>query len=167
MFKIETNRLVIEEINLDDAQFIYDLMNTKGWLRFIGNRNINSITEAQNYISNKFIWAYNNWGYGPYKVSLKNQKISIGICTLVKRNYLENLDIGFAVLPEFEGKGYMYESTKAMLDYALKELKQEKVFAFTEIDNKRSISLLKKLGLKDNGFIVPEGEEEELSLFCT
>ena len=80
---------------------------------------------------------------------------------------MEFLDIGFAVLPEYEGKGYMFESTKTMLDYALSELNQDKVFAFTELDNERSISLLKRLGLKEQGFIVPDGEEEELYLFST
>lgn len=167
MLKIETNRLLIEEIYLSDATFIKELMNTKGWLQFIGDRNIKAVSDAEDYIQNKFIWAYKNWGYGPYKVSLKEDLTPIGICTLVKRDYLEFLDIGFAVLPEYEGKGYMFESTKTMLDYALSELNQDKVFAFTELDNERSISLLKRLGLKEQGFIVPDGEEEELYLLST
>lgn len=167
MFKIETSRLVIEEIDLFDAEFIKELMNTKGWLQFIGDRGIKTVKDAENYITEKFIWAYNNWGYGPYKVSLKDDLTPIGMCTLVKRDYLEFLDIGFAALPEYEGKGYMFESTKTMLDYALSDLNQDKVFAFTELDNVKSIGLLKRLGLKEQGYIVPEGEDEELYLFST
>ncbi len=167
MFKIETSRLVIEEIDLSDAEFIKELMNTKGWLQFIGDRGIKTVKDAENYITEKFIWAYNNWGYGPYKVFLKGNKSPIGICTLVKRDYLEFLDIGFAVLPQFEGAGYMFESTKTMLNYALTDLKQDKVFAFTELDNVRSINLLNRLGLSEKGFITPDGEEEQLYLFST
>ena len=116
---------------------------------------------------NLFIWAYDNWGYGPYKVVLKETDQPIGICTMVKRDYLEFLDIGFAVLPEYEGKGYMFESSKEILNYALNNLKQSKVFAFTEIDNVKSINLLNRLGLSEKGFIIPDGEEEELYLFST
>ena len=167
MFKIETDRLIIEEINLSDAIFIKELMNTEGWVKFIGDRKIYTINDAENYITTKFIWAYKEWGYGPYKVLLKETNQPIGICTLIKRDYLEFLDIGFAILPQYEGKGYMFESTKKVLNFAKKELNQEKIYAFTVQENIKSINLLNRLGLKEKGFIVPEGEKKELYLFST
>ncbi len=167
MLELETDRLIIQKIDPDDATFIHGLMNTKGWLQFIGDRGIKSCQDAEDYIRDKFMWAYKEWGYGPLKVSLKETMLPIGICTLVKRDYLEFLDIGFAILPKYEGEGYMFESTKKVLTYAFEELNQDKVFAFTEVENERSISLLKRLGLKEKGFIIPDGEDEELYLFST
>ena len=167
MVILETDRLRIEEMTLNDGVFIQELMNTKGWLEFIGDRNIDSLKKAEDYITDKFIWAYKNWGYGPYKIVRKECNTSIGIVTLVKRDYLEFLDIGFAVLPKYEGKGFIKEASLAILNYAQTKLDQKKVFAFTEVDNVRSIRLLKSIGLIQDGFILPDGEEEELLFFAT
>jgi RimJ/RimL family protein N-acetyltransferase len=167
MIILETDRLTIEEITLQDGQFIVELMNTKGWLEFIGDREIDSLQKAHAYIKDKFIWAYKEWGYGPYKIVLKESQTPIGILTFVKRDYLEFLDIGFAVLPKFEGKGYMKEASLSGLNYALSELNQQNVFAFTEVNNVRSIKLLESIGLVQDGMITPERDTEELLFYTT
>ena len=106
MVILETDRLSIEEMTIQDGIFIKELMNTTGWLKFIGDRKIDTLQKAEAYITDKFIWSYQNRGYGPYKIVLKKNNVAVGIVTLIKRDYLEFLDIGFAILPRFEGKGY-------------------------------------------------------------
>ncbi len=102
----------------DDSQFIFELLNSPTWLKYIGDRDIKNLDDAQNYIINGPIKSYEIHGFGLYKVALKNNDTPIGICGLLKREGLEDNDIGFAFLPEYEEKGYAYESAKAILDDA-------------------------------------------------
>ena len=70
------------------------------------------------------------------------------MCGLVKRNTLSHFDLGFAVLPAYEGKGYTYEASKAILQYTESELHLKTVVAFTTVENTKSQNLLLKLGLE-------------------
>ncbi len=138
-----TDRLLLENITLNDNKFIFELVNSNGWLKFIGNRNVNSTIEATAYIqkiidsSNLYYWI----------VKLKDSKIAIGIITFIKRDYLEYHDIGFAFLPNFSNKGYAYEATFAVLNSVIQTHNLSYILATTIPENITSIKLLKKLGL--------------------
>lgn len=162
---LETTRLELRELEVQDAAFILELMNTPGWLQFIGDRGLRSIEDAANYIQNRLRAAYSNLGFGFYLVELKEEKKSIGICGIIKRDGLEHVDIGFAFLPAFEGKGYAFESSYAMLNYAQNVLNIPTIAAITSQQNQRSIALLEKLGLKFERLIVLPNETEEIMLF--
>lgn len=138
-------------------------MNSEGWLKNIGDRNINSVQEAESYLLKNYMSSYEQQGFGPYSVSLKDGTF-IGSAGLYKRENLDHPDIGFAFLPEFVKKGYASEAAGAVMKYASEELGIQKIVGFTVPDNASSIKLLKKLGLSEIG-TYSYGDSEELLLF--
>ena len=145
---LETERLCLREFTLNDAAFVQQLVNTPSWLEFIGDRNIRSLEASQNYIQNSLLQSYATNGFGLWLMELKETKIPIGMCGLVKRDSLEDIDIGFALLPEFGRKGYTYEAAKATMNYAKDTLNIQKIVAITDTKNVASIGLLNKIGLQ-------------------
>ncbi|WP_299007048.1 GNAT family N-acetyltransferase [uncultured Shewanella sp.] len=156
---LETERLIVRELTLEDAAFIHALMTSPLYLKNIGDRNIRSIEHAEAFLENNIIKSYQDNGYGLYAVVLKQTNQVVGMSGLVRREGLPHTDIGFGFLPEFMGKGYAYEASKAVMDYAQNVLELNPILAITVKDNVRSISLLNKLGLGYGRFIDWEGEE--------
>src|SRR6478736_798769 len=115
---IITDRLCIRKFGLEDAPFILELVNDPDWLKFIGDRNIHSIEDAKNYIVNAPITSYSRYGFGPYLVALKESGLPIGMSCLIKRDTLKNVDIGYAFLKEYRGKGFALEAVSATQKYA-------------------------------------------------
>lgn len=160
--KIETNRLLLRQYTLADAPFIFKLMNSEGWLKNIGDRNIKTIEDAEAYMQKNYLSSYEKHGFGPFLVSIKETGEPIGSSGLYKRNNLEYPDVGFAFLSEFANQGYAYESTQAVMNYASEKLKLKTIVGITLPDNLASIKLLKKLGLAETGTYKYEGGEELL-----
>lgn len=151
---------------IDDALFFFfKLMNSSSWIEFIGDRGICTTDDAKNCIQNSLLDNYKNRGYGLYKVDLKNAQIPIGVCGFVKRDYLEYIDNGFAILPKFEGKGYTSEAAKAVMQYGMSKLKVSTIFGITTENNKISKKILLKVGLKQIGTIRSKGNDSEAHLF--
>ncbi len=165
MHIIETERLFLRKFTVKDATFILELLNSPKWLQFIGDRGITEILEAQDYIKTKFVDNYEKFGFGFYLVALKATNIPIGMCGLVKRNGLENVDIGFAFLPNYEKKGYASEAAFATLNYAKTVLKLQRIVAITTQENTNSIQLLQKLGLQFEKIIDLAADDRDLMLF--
>lgn len=162
---INTTRLELFEICETDAPFILELFNTPSWLKFIGDRNLRTEEDAKNYIIGRLIPSYKIFGFGFYLTKLKEGNISIGICGIVKRDFLEHVDIGFAFLPQYEGKGFGYESAAGVMNYAQTILGIETIAGITDSENKNSIALLEKLGLRFNKMILLPTETKEIMLF--
>ena len=162
---IETERLYIEKITENDGLFFLELINSPNWIQFIGDRGIVTQTEVLKYIEKSVFASYREKGYGPYKMVLKEDGIPIGVSGFYKRDYLEHVDIGFAILPQYEGKGFAFEATSAVLDYGAKTLSLEPVLAITTEENKRSQNLLGRIGLKKIDVITPKNSDEHLLLF--
>jgi ribosomal-protein-alanine N-acetyltransferase len=173
---LETERLLLREIDSTiDAEFVFELLNTPKFLKYIGDRGVRSAEQAQEFIQNRYQQSYRENGYGLYLVELRGSLdavsgtltgglVSIGMCGFVKRDYFEFADVGFAFLPEYEGQGYGFESATAVLEYGRKKLGFAKVLAITSQDNDVSVNLLQKLGFEfDRIFTTPDGEE--LNLF--
>lgn len=160
-----TQRLTIREFTPDDAGFILYLVNTSTWLRFIGDRNIRSLHQAENYLVNGPIKSYTQHGFGLYLVSLKHGSTPIGMCGLIKRETLQDADLGFSMLPEFEGLGYAFEAASAILIFAKNTLHLKRLLAITSTDNNRSAGLLSRLGFVFQKNIIHGNEKEELMLF--
>lgn len=139
---LETDRLYIRPLIIKDVDFIIQLLNSKGWIQFIGDRNVKDIKAANNYIQR--ILLNNNYFYSVFEI--KETNTPIGIVTFLYREDKNQPDIGFAMLPQYEKKGYAFEAVKSYLD-TLKKNQVGKITAITKPDNKNSISLLKKLGL--------------------
>lgn len=152
--KLYTTRLVIELLSeIDDIDFIFQLLNTGGWIRFIGNRNIHGLEEAKHYIE-KII---SNPDISYFTVRTKKDGNAIGLITIIKRSYLDAPDIGFAFLPDYQGKGFAYEAVTAVLRELIStDNTLEEICAVTMPENQASISLLKKLGLTYKKTVKPE-----------
>jgi len=162
-----TKRLIISQVTETDAPFFVELMNTPSWIKYIGDRNIKSVKDAENYLKNGILKSYKESGYGFYKVAQKIEPDkAIGIAGLVKRKELEYTDIGFGFLPDYEGKGFGYESSLAIMDLAKNRFKLNKICAITNPENKSSIHLLEKLGLSFQKQIKPFDDNKELLLFA-
>jgi RimJ/RimL family protein N-acetyltransferase len=162
---VETDRLILREFNSTDTLFIVELLNSPGWLQFIGDRNVKTEEAAKNYLLNGPIKSYKENGFGLCLVETKEGHIPIGMCGILKRDTLPNPDIGFAFLPEYNGMGYAFEMAKATLNHAINQLRLPLISAITIANNSRSIRLLEKIGLSYHKVIVFPGSEEELLLF--
>ena len=151
----------------DDASFVYTLFNSPKWLQYIGDREIRSVDDAKAYIKENIMPSYTEMGFGFYKMCLKENGQTIGICGIVKRDYLDHVDIGYAILPQFEGKGYTSEAAKAMLEHGKYTLKLHPILAITAKDNLASQQLLNKIGLKKVGLITTTVHPDKIVLFST
>jgi [ribosomal protein S5]-alanine N-acetyltransferase len=162
---IETERLILRKFTLDDAPFMLELLNTPTWLQFIGDRNVHSIEDAENYLKNGTFKSYQENGFGFYAVIEKTSGKTIGMCGLIKRDSLPDIDIGFAFLPNLISKGFGYEAASATLDYAKNTLKINRIIAIVNPDNEKSIGLIKKIGMQFEQMIKFGNEDKELMLF--
>ena len=174
---LETERLILREMDEHDDEFIYDLLNQPSFIKYIGNRNVHGTQRAREIIRDRYIAAYRDYGYGLWGVELKSQEPEIrnpkseiqnpliGMCGFVRREGLPDADIGFAFLPQFERKGYAYESARAVMDYGRETLGLKRVLAITSLDNESSIKLLGKLGFNYEGLMTLPDATEEIKLF--
>lgn len=141
--KYKTERLFLSELCSTDSEFINELVNTQEWIKFIGDRNVRTEVDANNYIQRIIDNPKSNY----WVVKLKSDNLSIGIITFMKRDYLEHHDIGFAFLPKYTKNGYAFEATVTILNDVINNKNHRKVLATTIKENISSIKLLKKLGL--------------------
>jgi ribosomal-protein-alanine N-acetyltransferase len=164
---IQTERLMLRRLELNDAAFILELLNEPSFLRFIGDKGVRNLDGAREYILKGPIDSYARHGFGLYAACFRDDSTPIGICGLVKRDGLEDADVGFAFLSRYGSKGYAVESSAAVLKHAGQVLHLRRVVAITAPDNHRSISVLEKIGLKFERTIRLAADAEELKLFAT
>lgn len=163
---LETDRLNLRRLSTDDAEFILELLNEPSFLRFIGDKGVRTLDDAREYILNGPVDMYNRLGFGLYLTELKDSGAPIGICGLIKRDSLEDVDIGFAFLPRFWAKGYAYESAAAVMAYGKTVLRLNRIVAITSPDNYASGRLLEKLGLRFERMIRLSKDAPEVRLFA-
>jgi RimJ/RimL family protein N-acetyltransferase len=165
MVVLETERLTLRDAVLDDAEFMLRLLNEPSFLRFIGDRGVRTLEDAQRYIADRLIESYVRNGFGLWVVERKESPGPIGICGLVKRDALPDPDIGFAFLPEYWFSGYAFESAASVTAYAFGLLGLPRLLAVVNADNAASIRLLEKLGLRFVRTIALSSGEEPVRLF--
>ena len=163
---IETERLLLREFTEGDAEFIFELVNEPGWIQNIGDRGVRTLEDARRFISDKLAASYAKFGFGLYLVELKETGASAGMCGLVKRDSLEDVDIGFAFLEKFWSKGYAFESASAVMDYAQNTLGLKRLAAIVSPDNRGSIKVLEKLGMHFERMIKMPDDTEEIKFFA-
>ncbi|MGE1126260.1 GNAT family N-acetyltransferase [Bacillus wiedmannii] len=162
MIVLETERLVLRWFDIKDAPFILELVNDPAWIHFIGDKRIKNLDDAKKYILNGPVDMYNKMGFGLYLVERKEDLTPLGMCGLIKRDSLEDVDIGFAFLEKFRSKGYGFESASAVIDYGVQKLGLKRIVAITTIDNINSGKLLEKVGLQFEEIISDSGEDLKL-----
>lgn len=163
---LETPRLSLRRFAPGDAAFILELVNDPDWVRFIGDKKVHSLDDARGYILKGPVTMYERVGFGLYLAALKDGT-PIGMCGLIKRDGLEDVDIGFAFLPRFRSNGYAHEAAAATLAYGRGALKIARIVAITSTDNVGSIRLLEKLGMRFEKPVSLPGDPETLNLYAT
>jgi len=167
IIEIETERLRLRRLDAGDAAFILRLVNEPSWLRFIGNRGVHDLGDARRHIAEGPQRLYAAHGFGLFLVERRSDSSPLGMCGLIKRDTLPDVDIGFAFLPEHWSQGYAREAAEATLRYARERHRLPRVIAITSLDNVASGRLLERIGLQLEGTVRLAGSNEEVRLFGT
>jgi RimJ/RimL family protein N-acetyltransferase len=162
---LETERLILRQMRAEDAEFIFELVNEAAFIRNIGDKGVRTLDDARNYILTGPVASYAKFGFGLYLVALRETSEAIGICGLLKRDSLEDVDIGFAFLERFRKKGFAYEAAAAVMGYGRNALGLKRIVAITSADNEGSMRVLEKIGLRFEKMIRMPGSDEDTRLF--
>ena len=163
---LETDRLVLREYTPDDATVVLALLNEPSFLRYIGDRGVRTLDDARAYLRNGPLASYEKNGFGLYAVERKDEPGVIGQCGLLRRDGLDDPDIGFSFFPAHWGQGYAYEAARAVIVHGQKTLGLRRIVAITSFDNDASIRLLEKLGFRFERTLRIPNDDEELRLFA-
>ena len=164
-FELKTERLILRELDVDDAGFMLALLNDADFLRNIGDRGVHSVEQAREYIIAGAIASYRQHGFGLWAVGLAHDPACIGICGLIRRPTLDDVDIGYAFLPEWRGQGYAQEASQACMELGRQRFGLRRIVAITSLDNPASARLLEKIGFRFERLIRVSGDAAELRLF--
>lgn len=165
MFKLETPNLVLRQLTEEDAALMLAVLNDPDFLRNVGDRGVRTEEDARRYIIDGPVAMYRQYGFGMYKVEVKSGD-AIGLCGLVKRDGLDDVDIGFAFLPDYRGQGYALEAAKAVMQDGRERMALQRIVAIARPDNKPSVRLLKKIGLQAERKITLPNDDTELLLMA-
>lgn len=164
---LETERLALRRLHERDDAFILELLNEPGWLRFIGDKGVKTLEDARRYIAQGPVAMYERVGFGLWLVERKADATPLGICGLIKRDGLDDVDIGFAFLERHGSQGYAWEAASACMGHARDVLHLPRVVAITVADNHASIRLIEKLGLRFERTQTLPNSSEVLQLYAT
>jgi RimJ/RimL family protein N-acetyltransferase len=159
--------LVLRELHGDDAAFILQLVNEPSWLRFIGDKGIRTLEAARHYVLSGPVEMYARLGFGLWLAELKDGSIPIGICGLLKRESLDDVEIGFAFLPAYWSRGYAFESASEAMSFGKTALRLKRIVAVMSPDNDASDRLLKKLGFHYERMVRLSSGAPEIKLYAT
>jgi len=162
---LQTERLKLRWFAPGDEELLLAVWNDPAFLRNVGDRGIRTVEQAGDALSSGPLKLYAEHGYGPYRVALADSDEPIGLCGLFKREYLDDPDIGFALLPGCRGKGFACEAAIAVMDHARHRLGLGRVTAIVSPGNTNSIALIQKLGLRFEAMVTPPGEGKEICLY--
>lgn len=161
---IETERLILQPLTVSDTAFILELVNDPDWLRNIGDRNVHSLADAENYITQSPMAKFSARVSGNHLVKLRTNGTPIGTCALLHRDGMDDIEIGYAFLPAGRGQGYAREAVAAMLQHGRRTLGLQRIVAIVTPGNTASIRLLEKLGFAFERTLTLTGETQSLNL---
>jgi [ribosomal protein S5]-alanine N-acetyltransferase len=163
---IVTNRLTIRPFTLDDAGFIMDLVNDPDWLRFIGDKAVASKEDARRYLTEGPLTMYEMHGFGLCAVERTNDGSMIGMCGLVRRAGLEDVDVGYAFLPHGRGQGFAIEAAHAIVDHALTIIGIGRIVAITDPANVASTRVLEAIGMRFERYLQLTEGAKQVALYA-
>lgn len=166
MQTLATERLSLRPFTLEDAPFILEQLNEPSFIQNIGDRNVRTLEDARAYLSNGPISSYAKNGFGLCLVTLKETGESIGMCGLIKRETLEDVDIGYAFLPRFWSKGYAVEAAQAVKQFAKETLGLKRLVAIVDPVNTSSVRVLEKIGMRYEKIVKLSADDIDLKLFA-
>lgn len=166
MDALQTARLNIRPFTEDDAAFILELVNDADWLRFIGDKQVHTLDDARRYLRDGPLKMYAEHGHGLCGVERRSDDRTIGMCGLIKRDSLDDVDLGFAFLPAARSLGYAREAAAAVLAYGLSSLGLRRIVAITDVDNGASARVLEAVGLHFERLLPASDASKALRLFA-
>ena len=162
---LDTARLALRKLTLDDAELMLAVWNDPSFVRYVGDRGIRTIDDARAAMQSGALELYDTYGYGPYRMALKDTDNPVGICGLFRRDGLEIPDLGYATLPEYCGKGYAFEAATAVIDHARNGLSIARLIAIISPENAASIGLIRKLGFEFERMHTMPGADEAVQIY--
>lgn len=165
-FTLQTDRLLLEHFSFEDCEFILRLLNEPSFIENIGDKGVRDLEGARAYLRDGPMASYAANGFGLFRVGLKESGDCIGMCGLISREILDDVDIGYGFLPEFWGQGYAFESAAAVMRYGREQLGFKRIVAVVSPGNTSSVKLLQKLGMRQSGKIRMADNEPEIDLFA-
>ncbi len=163
--ELETGRLTLRRLDFDDAPFLVELLNQPSFLANIGDRGVRTVEDAPRYLREGPMAMYEKYGFGLWHVSRRSDGAAIGMCGLLKRDILPDVDVGYAFLPQFWGKGYAFEAADATLRHAAKKFGLKRVVAVVSEGNEPSIRVIEKLGMRFERMFSMRPEEPDVRLY--
>lgn len=160
-----TERLALHHFTLDDAPLALELVNDPAFLRYIGDRGVRTLDDARAYLSNGPLASYARHGFGLFKVVSLSSGEPVGMCGLLKRDTLEDVDAGYAFLPAFRAQGYASEALAGLIDYARRVHDLRRLVAIVQPDNAASIRVLQRTGFAFERSIQMSADSKPLDLF--
>ena len=152
-------------LTLNDAELMLAVWNDPAFIKYVGDRGVYTLDQAHDALESGAFQLYENYGYGPFRLTLRENGQVVGVCGLFRREGYDDPDIGWSVLPEFSGKGFAYEAASAVLAYAWQEVGLSRVTAFIDVKNTPSIGLARKLGLRFERMARLVGDDEDVCLY--
>lgn len=165
MALMTSERLSIRQVTAADASFILSLLNEPSFIEGIADKKVHSLEQAVKYINDSFTKSYHDNGYGMYLVSLREGEIPVGICGLIRREYRDDFELGYAFAKAFWSNGYAQEAVKTVLNYGQTVLEAKEFIAVTSMDNQASIKTLERVGFVFNCIEKLAAYDEESRLY--
>lgn len=162
---LQTERLILSQLSYNDTEFIIELLNDPSFIQYIGDKGVRTEEDAHDYFRTGPLHSYEAYGYGLFRTALTDGDIPIGICGLVKREYLADPDVGFALLPAYWSQGYALEAASAVIEWGRRSLGLKRIVGIVNPENRGSIELLEKLGLRFERSIRADGNVHDVSLY--
>lgn len=163
---IETPRLRLRELTPErDAAFMLEALNDPAFVQNVADRGVRTEVAAADYIRERGMPSYRQYGFGMWLVELRETGEPIGICGLLKREALADVDLGFTFLERFWSRGYAFEAASAAIDYGWNVAKLPRIIAITATHNASSQRLLAKLGLRFERMVRLTPDAPEIMLF--
>lgn len=167
MTVLDTERLSLRRLTVDDAPVVLELLNDPDFLRFVGDKGVRTLADARDYISSGPLASYHRYGFGLWLIELKASVVPVGICGLLKREALPDADLGFALLPRYRSVGYALESASAVLQYGREVLGLGRIVAIADSDNSASIRILEKIGMRFERMVRLSENQPEIKLLVS
>ena len=166
LIRLKTARLILRPLEAADAPFTLALLNDPEYIRFIGDKGARDLDAARRYIEQGPQRMYADHGMGLLAVELQSNGAPIGMCGLIRRPVLADVDLGFALLAPYRSRGYALEASRAVLEHGRRSLGLRRVVAIVVPHNRDSIELLLRLGMERIESIRLPGDPAELDLYA-
>jgi [ribosomal protein S5]-alanine N-acetyltransferase len=163
--ELETDRLTLRRLEFDDAPFLVGLLNQPSFLANIGDRGVRNVDDAHRYLREGPMAMYAKFGFGLWHVARRADGAAIGLCGLLRRDILPDVDLGYAYLPDYWGQGYAFEAAQATLRHAAKKFGLGRVIGVVSEGNHRSIRILERLGMSFERMVSMRPNEPDVRLY--